>query len=142
MAVTNTIRENVYYDNDKDWYSVDLTNDEIIEKLNEEKKKAFLSFAYGVWITAYARNNLLRNVIKQDEYVIYCDTDSMKLKEGYNIDYINEYNQFVENKIKRVSEILNIDIEKFAPEDVEGKKRMLGVFDKDEHYEKFITQRS
>lgn len=46
MAVTNTIRENVYYDNEKDWYSVDLTNDEIIEKLNEEKKKAFLSFAY------------------------------------------------------------------------------------------------
>lgn len=46
MAVTNTIRENVYYDNDKDWYSVDLTNDEIIEKLNEEKKKAFLSFTY------------------------------------------------------------------------------------------------
>ncbi len=142
MAVTNTIRENVYYDNDKDWYSVDLTNDEIIEKLNEEKKKAFLSFAYGVWITAYARNNLLRNVIKQDEYVIYCDTDSMKLKEGYNIDYIKEYNQFVENKIKRVSEILDIDIEKFEPEDVKGKKRMLGVFDKDEHYEKFITQRS
>ena len=38
--------------------------------LEKEKKKSFLSFAYGVWVTAYARNNLLRNVLKLDKYVV------------------------------------------------------------------------
>lgn len=128
MSVTNTIRENVYYDTKKDWYSEDLTNNEILEKLQEEKKAAFLSFAYGVWITAYARNNLLRNVIKLDEYVIYCDTDSMKLKKGYDIEVINYYNNFVENKIKAVSKILNIDIDRFAPLDIKRKKKNVRCF--------------
>lgn len=79
MTVTNTIRDRVEFDNVKGWEEIPLTNDEIVSALDEEKKKAFLSFAYGVWVTAYARNNLLKNVIKLDEYIIYCDTDSMKL---------------------------------------------------------------
>ena len=58
MSVTNMIRDNVVYDNITDWSERELTNDEIIEKLNEEKKKSFLSFAYGVWVTAFARSNL------------------------------------------------------------------------------------
>lgn len=128
MSVTNTIRENVFYDTKKDWYSKDLTNNEILEKLQEEKKAAFLSFAYGVWITAYARNNLLRNVIKLDEYVIYCDTDSMKLKKGYDIEVIKYYNNFVENKIKAVSKILNIDINKYEPSDINREKKNVGCF--------------
>ena len=79
MTVTNTIRDRVEFDNVKGWEEIPLTNDEIVSALDEEKKKAFLSFAYGVWVTAYARNNLLKNVIKLDKYIIYCDTDSMKL---------------------------------------------------------------
>ena len=37
--------------------------------------------------------------------------------------------------------MLNIPIEKFSPKDKKGKERMLGVFDHDEHYDEFITQR-
>ena len=70
-----------------------------IEKLKEEKKKAFLSFAYGVWVTSFARNNLLRRVIELDEYVIYCDTDSIKLRQGYDKSIIEKYNETVKNKI-------------------------------------------
>ena len=147
MSVTNMIRDKVNFDDEtKMWEEEELTNDEIIEKLLSEKKKAFLSFAYGVWVTAYARNNLLRNVIKLDEYVIYCDTDSMKLKQGYDKSVIDNYNKFVENKINRVSKLLNIDIERYAPEDSKGKKHMLGLFEcetKENHtytYDRFITQ--
>ena len=38
-----------------------------------EKKKAFLSFSYGVWVTAFARFNLLINIMKLDDYMIYSD---------------------------------------------------------------------
>ena len=140
MSVTNTIRDNVIYDNNDDWTEEELSNEEIQEKLFSEKNQAFLSFAYGVWVTAYARNNLLRNVIKLDKYVVYCDTDSMKLLPGYDMNVINEYNNFVERKIKFVSQHLNIDFDRFAPIDIKGKRRMLGVFDHDGHYDKFITQ--
>lgn len=140
MTVTNTIRDRVEYDDAKGWEEIPLTNEEIESSLEEEKKKAFLSFAYGVWVTAYARNNLLKNVIKLDEYVIYCDTDSMKLCPGYDKKVIEDYNDFVKRKIEFVSKKLDIDIENFAPLDTKGKKRMLGVFDADEHYDRFITQ--
>ena len=140
MSVTNMIRDNVIYDdNTKEWHDEELTNDEIIEKLVNEKKKCFLSFAYGVWCTAYARNNLLRNLIKLDEYVLYSDTDSLKLKEGFDINVINKYNKYVEEKIKRVSEDLNIPIKKFAPSDSKGVNHMLGVFEKDASYLEFKT---
>lgn len=53
---------------------------------------------------------------------------------------IDEYNNFVENKIKYVSKVLEIDEEKFSPKDTFGVKHTLGVFDEDGHYEEFITQ--
>lgn len=140
MCVTNTIRDNVNYDPTTDWSETPLTNVEILKKLQEEKEKAFLSFATGVWVTSYARNNLLRNVLKVDEYCLYCDTDSMKLKEGYDKKVINDYNSFVESKIKKVSQVLDIPIDRFAPKDVKGVSHMLGVFDLDGNYSEFITQ--
>ena len=140
MSVTNNIRDEVKYDNETGWSETPITNEEIEEKLKEEEKTGFLSFSYGVWITAYARNNLLKNVMKLDPYVVYCDTDSIKVKEGYDKKVIEDYNEFVERKIKHVSEVLKIPLEKFAPEDIKGKQRMLGLFDDDGHYLEFITQ--
>lgn len=106
----------------------------------KKRKQVFYHSLIGVWVTAYARNNLLRNVIKLDDYVIYCDTDSIKLVEGYDKSVIDEYNKFVEGKIKYVSEKLEIPIEKYSPKDCFGEPHTLGLFDKDAHYEKFITQ--
>lgn len=140
MSVTNMIRDEVIFDNKEGWTEKPLTNTEIISALQNEKKKGFLSFAYGVWVTAYARSNLLKNVIKLDEYVIYCDTDSMKLKQGYNKNVIDEYNNFVHKKIEYVSKTLEIPIEKFSPKDVFGERHILGVFDSDGKYNEFITQ--
>lgn len=141
MSVTNMIRDEVEYDNELDWLpDRELTNDEIIKKLNEEKKKAFLSFSYGVWVTAYARSNLLKNVIQLDDKVVYCDTDSMKLKKGYDKTVIEKYNKFVINKLKHVSKILEIPYDKFCPKDSKGQRHTLGVFENDGEYAEFITQ--
>ena len=140
MSVTNNIRDEVTYDNVTGWAETPITNEEIEKKLLEEEKTGFLSFSYGCWITAYARNNLLKNLMKLDQYVIYADTDSLKLKEGYDKQVIEDYNNFVKHKIQYVSEQLKIPYEKFAPKDIKGKERMLGLFDDDGHYNEFITQ--
>ena len=141
MSVTNNIRDDVIYDDSTGlWSEVSLTNEDIIKKLNSEKKKAFLSFSYGVWVTAYARNNLLRQVIKNDDYVVYCDTDSAKLVEGYNKKVFEDYNKRVEEKILNVCKLLKLDYNKYAPSDIKGKKHMMGLFEKECNYQEFITQ--
>ena len=80
MCVTNNIRDDVQYIQAGDiWVESQISDDEIRNKLNKEEKDGFLSFAWGVWCTAHARNNLLRNVLKLDEYAVYMDTDSIKV---------------------------------------------------------------
>ena len=147
MSVTNTIRDEVKYDSELGlWEEIPLTNEEIEEKLIKEKKKSFLSFAWGVWVTAYARDNLLRRVLDLDDYVTYCDTDSIKLLPGYDKSIFTEYNKSVIERLKAVSDTLNIDYDRFSPEDIKGESHTLGVFESEtdkgrEHtYDRFITQ--
>lgn len=147
MSVTNTIRDEVKFDFDIGlWEEIPLTNEEIEKKLQQEKKKSFLSFAWGVWVTAYARDNLLRRVLELDDYVVYCDTDSIKLVEGYDKEVFNKYNETVKIRLKAVSDTLKIDYERFSPKDIKGEEHTLGLFESETDkgrihtYDRFITQ--
>ena len=146
MTVTNTIRNDVLYDNVTGWCEKSLDNDKIVELLENEKKKGFLSFSTGVWVTAWARYNLLSNLIKLDEKVLYSDTDSLKICEGYDKNVINDYNNEVVERVKYVSKVLDIPIEKYSPKDIKGVSHLLGVFECETKegdkytYEEFITQ--
>ena len=145
MTVTNMIRDDVIF-NELGWSEIPLTNEDIFEKLLQEKKKSFLSFAWGVWVTAYARDNLLRRVIDLDEYAVYMDTDSIKLCQGYDKSVFDKYNKSVEDRIKYVSKVLDIPLDRYAPTDSKGRPHMLGVFECETEgnrqytYDKFITQ--
>ena len=141
MSVTNTIRDNVkYVDESEEWMEEPLTNEEIEEKLVTEKKKGFLSFATGVWVTAYARDNLLRRLIELDDYVVYADTDSLKLVQGYDKEVFEKYNKSVEEKIEYVADLLEIPVERYSPVDSEGISHTLGIFESEGTYSEFITQ--
>lgn len=147
MSVTNTIRDEVKYNTDiGTWEEIPLSNKDIEEKLKKEKNKGFLSFAWGVWVTAYARDNLLRRVLALDDYVAYCDTDSCKLVEGYDKDIFTKYNDSVIERLHNVSDTLGIDFNRFSPEDIKGISHTLGVFESETDkgrvhtYDRFITQ--
>lgn len=139
MTVTNEIKSDIDFKLGE-WIEIPLTNEDILDKLEKSVKDGFLSFSWGVWVTAYARNNLIRNIMKLDEYQVYADTDSLKLTNGYDKKVIEDYNKNVEKRIRKVSEELRIQYEKFAPKDIKGVERMLGVFDNDGRYKEFITQ--
>lgn len=128
MTVTNNIRDKVEFDNETGWKEIPISNEEILEALKKEENKGFLSFSWGLYVTSYARYNLCSNIIKLDKYCIYGDTDSMKLKKGYDRSIIENYNKSVEAKIKKASNDLKIPIEKFAPKDIKGISHMLGLF--------------
>ena len=146
MTVTNMIRDEVNYDNTNGWTETELTDSLIFDKLLDEKQKAFLSFSWGVWVTAYARDNLLRRMIELDEYVVYSDTDSLKVVEGYDSSVFTKYNQTVIERVKKVAATLNIPFDSYAPEDSKGIKHLLGIFECETKkgrkytYDKFITQ--
>lgn len=146
MTVTNMIRDEVNFDNITGWSESELTDSLIFDRLLEEKEKAFLSFSWGVWVTAYARDNLLRRMILLDPYVVYSDTDSLKCAQGYDVKVFDEYNQSVIKKIKKVSSALNIPFENYSPEDSKGVKHLLGIFEcetgagRKYTYDRFITQ--
>lgn len=146
MAVTNNIKDAVVYSNEEGWKEIPIDNEEILNMLEKERKQGFLSFSYGVWVTAWARYNLLSNLIKLDNSVIYADTDSLKLTPDYNVKIIDEYNNSVIERIKKVSDELEIDINKFAPKDYKGISHMLGLFENETAkgckytYDAFITQ--
>ena len=146
MTVTNTICADVEFYDFTEWIERPLSNSEITEALLKDKKKGFLNFAWGVWCTAYARDNLLRRVIDLDEYVAYCDTDSCKVVQGYDKSIFDNYNKSVEEKIRKVSKERNIPYERFAPSDIKGNAHLLGIFEcetgkgRTVTYDKFITQ--
>ena len=146
MTVTNTIRSDVEFVNFDEWVERPLTNADIMEKLIKERQKGFLNFAWGVWCTAYARDNLLRRVLDLDKYVVYCDTDSCKVMQGYDKSVFTKYNESVVADIKKVCRIRGIDFDRYAPADIKGNKHLLGVFEcetgkgRSVTYDQFITQ--
>ena len=82
----------------------------------------------------------MENLIKLDKNVLYSDTDSLKLFGNYDKMVIEDYNKSVIERIQKVCDEREIDINKFKPKDVKGKERWLGVFDNDGNYSEFITQ--
>ena len=139
MSVTRTISDDVIFNNGE-WEEKPLTNDEILEHLLREKKKSFLSFSYGVWVTAFSRRALIERIIDgNDNYCIYCDTDSAKLIQGYKKEVFENYNKYVRELLLHVSKERNIDFSKFEPTDSKGKKHLIGVFEFEENYKEFIT---
>lgn len=62
----------------------------------DEIKKICLQPQWGVWISAHARNRLLSMVYNINEDVIYCDTDSIYMKNyEKHKDVIDRYNNMV-----------------------------------------------
>ena len=100
-----------------------------IEKYNNSKQR-FLSYAWGVWVTAYARRNLWDGIFEFQEHYLYSDTDSIKvihLEE--HKEYIKRYNERVEQKLKRAMTYHNIPFDETCPRSIDNKPHPIGVWD-------------
>lgn len=142
MCITNTITDEILYNisnheiGESMWSVKQLTDDDIIKKLAEERP--FLNYAWGVWVTAYAREKLWYFIKNIGIDAVYCDTDSVKMLNGdLYIHLVNAYNKSVDERIKGVCNALDIDKNLFYPEDKKGNKHPLGYFEFDGFYSKF-----
>lgn len=140
MSVTDIVRDSFEYDNENSQWLTEKPNlEESIEKYNK-KKGRFLFYAWGVWVTAYARYNLMKAILQLGTDYIYADTDSVKffnLEKNQHI--FDNYNREVEEKLKTVAQERGIDFNDFQPATIKGVRKLIGVFDYEGTYSKFKT---
>lgn len=102
----------------------------------------FLNYVSGVYVTAWARNNLFDGMENIGMDYIYSDTDSIKmLNPDKHWDYIARYNE----QIRQASiEIYGIDeyYRSLAPADIKGKRHPIGEWDYEGTYDTFKALRA
>lgn len=100
---------------------------DFIAEVEKHKKKAFQSYAWGVWITCHTRKMLQRAIDAAGDYFVYCDTDSVKTIGKLDLSALNE-------EIK-TSAIKN----NAAAEDAKGNVHYLRMWEHDASYNRFIS---
>lgn len=141
MLVTDIIRDEFLYLDDWTTNKINKIED-VTDKIEEynKKKNRFIFYPWGVWVTAYARRNLFSGILAIGDDYVYSDTDSVKiLNADKYTEYFEEYDRLIINKMKNVSEKLNIPFEKFQPKTKQGKSKPLGVWDDEGTYDMFKT---
>lgn len=137
MCVTDICRDEITYSDDWDRQPPNI--EKAIEHENNSRSR-FLFFAWGVWITAYARYNLFTGIYEFGNDYIYSDTDSVKvLNKDKHMKYIESYNQSITDKLKACMDFYHIPFEKTRPKTIKGIEKPIGVWDYEGDYDKFKT---
>lgn len=129
MCVTDIIHDVITLLDDKTLDDTEHTTiDEYYNNFNN-----FLSYQWGVYVSAYARRNLQRAIKICDDSIIYVDTDSVKFVDydGNIVKRIKELNQEIIDNCKKQNIIHSVKYN--------DKEIYLGIFDFDGHYKQFIT---
>lgn len=115
---------------------------ETLDELQQKFYKNFLAYQWGVWITAYARRELMRAIIHCGMDEIYHDTDSVKCKnyEKY-LDYFDAEDEIMDKKLRAMCDFYDIDFERTRPrrENGKGAPAPLGHWEHEGIYDEFIT---
>ena len=139
MCVTDICRDEYMYDNTSGWHKGSANIETEIEKYNNSKGR-FLSYLWGVWVTAYARRNLFAAIYELGQDYIYADTDSVKfINAEKHLDFFKRYNEDIQNRVKSALRFHKIDETKAAPRTVKGVSKPLGVWEYEGTYSRFKT---
>lgn len=145
MMVTDIIMPDVHYI-DNQWQEIQYLNDdgiqERLDKIHERFWANNLSYQFGVWVTAYARRELMEMVIALDADEVYHDTDSVKaIHYQKYMDLFKSKNAEMDLLLHEVCDFYEIDFEKTRPRKKNGKgaPAPLGHWDFETVYRRFRT---
>ena len=152
MTVTSILNDDIEMNqNTGEWTRTPKTKEEVDDYLQKcksnPKRKNFLSYYWGIWVTSWARFNLWTCLLgydfekkmqhKNNDFdVIYCDTDSIKKRGKSNFSW---YNKIVDEKLKKSARMNLFSIELCRPKDINGIEHPLGYFEKEDDCSEFIT---
>lgn len=123
MSAQDPIRESIQFI-DGDYQAVHKTDEEKRQAL----EKAYFPYQWGVYTTAWARYALHEAIQIAGDNIIYNDTDSVKTDAPIDL---TELNARLVDRAKRCGAFAH---------DRNGKVYYMGVFDKEDGYDRFITQ--
>lgn len=139
MCVTDICKSECSYEDYVGWIETENSLEETINEYNNNKQR-FLSYPWGVWVTAYARRNLFSGILACGKDYIYSDTDSVKiLNHEKHSEYFQTYNENITDKIRKCLEKYQLDINMMSPKTIKGKVKPIGVWDFEGVYSKFKT---
>ena len=138
MCVTSIVHDTVSF-NGNEWTTENGNLDEELKNYNTDTNR-FLFYHWGVWCTAYARNNLYTGIKECKDDYIYSDTDSIKL---FNADkhkmYFEKYNKWIVQKLEKCLNYHKIPLDYISPKTIKGESKTLGIWDFDGFYTDFKT---
>ena len=118
----------IRYIYDDEWKKDDSDRE---EKYNDDISRAFLTYMWGVWCTAWARRDLEDGIRlvhdTRGAYFVYCDTDSVKYLGDVDWGGINQ-------RLDSISEERG-----GVAYDKRGARHVLGEWEFDGYYVRFIT---
>lgn len=126
MTVQDICKRNILYENDQFKFDDELSD---LELYNKTIQKAFICYAWGVFTTARAREQLQVAINMTGDNFVYCDTDSVKFIDDGTVDF-TQY-----NKSRKRDSIKNGGV----ATDRTGKQYYLGLYDYEGTYKQFIT---
>lgn len=139
MCVTDILRDLITFSEQEMWGVSEVDRESEIEKYNKNPQR-FLFYAWGIFVTSYARSNLFSGILSCGNDYIYADTDSLKILNYENhIDYFNRYNERISERLKKACIYHGFDPARVKPLTVKGKEKPLGVWDDDGDYLIFKT---
>lgn len=140
MCVTNPMRDEfTYYDEWDIQIKTDEEKEELLYKHNTTKNR-FLFYAWGIFVTAYARSNLFTAIDHLNQDYVYSDTDSVKFRNlEKHKKYFEEYNDNVIDKLLEACNYHEIDYDLCRPKTIKGESKLLGVWDFEGLYSRFKT---
>lgn len=137
MSVTDVVKDQAIYNDEWETETADIMEE--ITKYNESKNR-FLYYAWGLWVTAYARRNLWTGIIAVGNDYVYSDTDSLKILNYENHkQYVEWFDNQIIVKMKAVCKHYGLDEKLLNPKTKDGEEKMLGVWDFEGTYQNFKT---
>lgn len=124
MIVTDIIRQEILFNNQ--WEKGENSTLEEYYK----KRNNFLTYQWGLFVTAICRTNLQKAIDKIGLDCVYIDTDSVKFA-GKHDDVFEQINQ------EMIDWCTQNDIINYVK--VGNRKYFLGLYDKEKGYDEFIT---
>lgn len=129
----------IKYENGKFREDTNIAKSEILTKYNNNFNR-FLYFAWGVFITSYARYRLWEVIKHINGDLIYTDTDSVKILNAY------KYKEFIseQNRINRLELQQALKVNNFTLEDVKAPEGYIGdwLYEEDYLKAKFIAPKT
>lgn len=100
--------------------------------------KQYLWYSIGVWVTSYAKRQILTPIKKMSENAKYCDTDSVKYTSGKRYVKLFEHlNAQVRTEFYDAMKYHGLPKSDYTFMDKFGVEHFIGIFEEEEPYKRF-----